>query len=146
MNVEAATARYYAQRAPQYERVYHKPERQSDLRNLRDIVVTACAGKNVLDVACGTGYWTEIISHEAKSVVAVDLNEEVLAIARAKGLPQERVTFLKADVYALPPLPHTFDAALLGFWWSHIPKARLAGFLEGLRRALQPGATVTIFD
>src|ERR1043165_429487 len=105
MSIETETAQYYAQRAPQYERVYHKPERQADLGRLREIVVKACAGKNVLDVACGTGYWTEIIAPDAKSVVGVDINDEVLAVARTKNMPMGKVTFLKADVYDFPPLP-----------------------------------------
>jgi ubiquinone/menaquinone biosynthesis C-methylase UbiE len=139
-------AQYYAQRAPQYERVYHKPERQPDLLRLREFVAAMFAGKDVLEVACGTGYWTEIISHSAASIVALDINEEVLALARAKPVPQGRVTFLRGDAFALPELPRRFNAALAGFWWSHVPKSRLRNFLNGLHRALQPGATVMFFD
>jgi SAM-dependent methyltransferase len=146
MSVEAALAKYYAERAPYYERVYHKPERQSDLRRLRKMVFAACADKNVLEVACGTGYWTEIVSAAAASIVALDFNEEVLAVARSKAIPPERVTFLRGDAFALPRLPRKFDAALVGFWWSHVPKARLHEFLLGLHQALEPGAVVIAFD
>jgi len=146
MSVEAALAKYYAERAPYYERVYHKPERQSDLRQLREMVVAACAGKNVLEVACGTGYWTEIISSAAASIVALDFNEEVLAFARSKPMPPGKVTFLQGDAYALQRLPRQFDAALVGFWWSHVPRARLDEFLLGLHQALEPGAIVIAFD
>jgi demethylmenaquinone methyltransferase/2-methoxy-6-polyprenyl-1,4-benzoquinol methylase len=146
MTIEAAMAKYYAERAPYYERVYHKPERQADLHQLRDFIVAACAGKRVLEVACGTGYWSEIISPAAASVVALDLNEEVLAVARAKPITPGKVTFFQSDAYALPRLPQQFDAALVGFWWSHVPKGRLHQFLLGLHRALEPGATVVVFD
>jgi SAM-dependent methyltransferase len=146
MSVEAALAKYYAERAPYYERVYHKPERQSDLRQLREMVVAACTGKKVLEVACGTGYWTEIISAAAASVVALDFNEEVLAFARSKPIAPGKVTFLQGDAYALPRLSRQFDAALVGFWWSHVPKARLREFLLGLHQALEPGAIVIAFD
>jgi hypothetical protein len=37
----------YAQRAHEYERVYHKPERQADLRTLRDLVAASFEGKHV---------------------------------------------------------------------------------------------------
>jgi demethylmenaquinone methyltransferase/2-methoxy-6-polyprenyl-1,4-benzoquinol methylase len=146
MSVEAVMAKYYAERAPYYERVYHKPERQSDLRELRELVVATLTGKNILEVACGTGYWTEIIAPVAASVVALDVNEEVLAVARAKPIPPGKVTFRQADAYALPELSGAFDAALVGFWWSHVPKARLRDFLVGLHRPLDPGATVMVFD
>ena len=146
MTAEADLIRYYAQRAHQYERVYHKPERQSDLRNLRELVASAFAGKRVLEVACGTGYWTEIIAPRAASVVALDINEEVLALARAKPIPIGKVTFLRGDAFALPKLPRGFDAALAGFWWSHISKSRLPLFLKDLHDALEPGAMVMFFD
>ena len=146
MTSEAALVKYYAQRAQQYERVYHKPERQADLRVLRDLVATTFAGKNVLEVACGTGYWTELIAPNATSVVALDINEEVLALARAKPVAPGKVTFLHGDALALPQLPMVFDAALAGFWWSHVSKRRLPEFLNGLHRMLQPDAMVMFFD
>jgi demethylmenaquinone methyltransferase/2-methoxy-6-polyprenyl-1,4-benzoquinol methylase len=138
--------KYYAQRAPYYERVYHKPERQDDLRKLREMVVATFAGKRVLDVACGTGYWTEIISESAASIAGVDFNEEVLEVARAKPMPRGKVKFLQGDAYALPQFPEHFDAAMVGFWWSHVPKGKLPDFLIGLYRKLNPGATVMVFD
>jgi len=146
MSVDAAMVKYYAQRAPYYERVYHKPERQNDLRELREMVEATFAGMRVLDVACGTGYWTEIISHSAASIVGVDFNEEVLEVARAKQMPSEKVRFLRGDAYALPELSDRFDAGMVGFWWSHVPKSKLRDFLGGLHKRLEPGATVMVFD
>ena len=91
--IEASMARYYAGRASEYERIYDKPERQDDLRHLSRFLEGAFAGADLFEVACGTGYWTEIVSRSAASVVATDINEEVLAIARSKpiddtGLPE----------------------------------------------------------
>src|SRR6185436_18869729 len=146
ISVEVAMAKYYAQRAQQYERVYYKPERQPDLQTLTDLVVCTFLGRYVLEIACGTGYWTELISHRAASVVALDINDEVLALARAKPLAPGKVTFIKADVFSLPRLPNRFNAALVGFWWSHVPKASLSGFLQGLHAALEPGSVVMCFD
>ena len=48
---------YYAQRAAYYERVYFKPERQDDLRSMEAWMATAFAGRQVLEIACGTGWW-----------------------------------------------------------------------------------------
>src|ERR1051326_5458953 len=146
MRVDAAMAEYYRQRAPCYERVYHKPERQEDLRKLRQMVVTTFAGKDVLDVACGTGYWTEIIADAANSIVGIDFNEEVLDVARGKPMPKHKVRFLRGDAYVLPDLGETFDAGMVGFWWSHVPKAKLRDFLTGLHSKLKPGASVMVFD
>lgn len=145
MSSDASMARYYAERASEYERIYHKPERQADLQTLRKFVDYTFSSTDVLEVACGTGYWTEVLARTAKSVLATDLNEEVLAIARAKAMP-EFVTFQKADAYALPGLSPSFNAGLSAFWWSHISKSALRDFLRGFHRALAPGAKLVFMD
>lgn len=137
---------YYAERAREYERIYEKPERQEDLRRLREYVGRALSGAHVLEVACGTGYWTEVIAGAAASVVACDINEEVLAIARGKGIDPRKVTFHKEDAYALPAFPRKFTGGLAVFWWSHVPRARLRDFLRGFHSVLAPGALVVMID
>ena len=56
MNETTDLAAYYAARAAEYERVYAKPERQTDLSRLRAAVAEFARGRRVLEVACGTGY------------------------------------------------------------------------------------------
>lgn len=96
-------ARYYAERAAEYEQVYEKPERQEDLHALRSLVSTAFKGRNVLELACGTGYWTQFIASAATSIVATDLNTEVLAIARSKPMGSCRMEFRQDDAYSPNP-------------------------------------------
>src|SRR5688572_4875365 len=78
---DATLTDYYAARAPEYDRVYEKPERQGDLAKLRALVRETFRGADVVDIACGTGYWTEILAEVARSVVAIDINDSVLQIA-----------------------------------------------------------------
>jgi SAM-dependent methyltransferase len=137
---------YYARRAAEYERIYAIPERQPDLGRLRGQIVEFGAGRRVLEVACGTGYWTEALAIAAVSVVATDAGEEVLAVARAKAFPSERVLFLRADAFGLDVVPGDFDAGLAGFWWSHLRLADVPRFLAGLHRRLGQGARVLLFD
>src|SRR5688572_16017448 len=118
MTNPADLAEYYAARASEYEAVYTKPERQGDLSQLRGVVGSYARGRTLLEVACGTGYWTAILAAHATSVIATDVGPEVLNIARAKRLP--RVTFVIADARALSEVPGNFDAAFAGFWWSHL--------------------------
>ncbi|MCP4151361.1 MAG: class I SAM-dependent methyltransferase [bacterium] len=143
---------YYAQRAAEYERIYSKPERQADLETLRAKIAEACAGLDLLEIACGTGYWTQFACSTAKSIVATDFNEEVLDIARQKNYGDTPVSFLKADAYRLnevdkaSDVPGLFSGALAGFWWSHVPKSRLADFLQALHSKLDKGARVIVLD
>jgi len=146
MNIETSMAGYYADRAGEYGRIYHKPERQNDLRRLRSFVEDAFRGAHVFEVACGTGYWTEVVARSAACVIATDINQEVLAVARSKALDKEKVTFHQADAYALPPSPRRFSGGLSVFWWSHIPKTRIRAFLQGFHRLLAPGARVVLID
>lgn len=136
---------YYAARACEYERIYQKPERQGDLRRLRSFVERVFAGADVFEVACGTGYWTEIVACRAASVLATDINEEVLAIARAKPMDVRKVTFQRADAYA-PSAPRRFNAGFSAFWWSHVPKSRIRSFLQTFHGMLTPGARVGFMD
>jgi demethylmenaquinone methyltransferase/2-methoxy-6-polyprenyl-1,4-benzoquinol methylase len=137
---------YYAKRAGEYERIYEKAERQDELAWLRGRVPALFAGRCVLEVACGTGYWTQFIARTAARVVACDINEPVLEIAREKPLPKGRVAFLKADAFTLAGVPAGCDAAFAGFWWSHVRKAALGPWLATLSRHLAPGAVVGILD
>jgi SAM-dependent methyltransferase len=137
---------YYDRRAPEYERIYQRPERRGDLRELASVLAALVAGRDVLEVACGTGYWTRLLAPRARSWLATDAAGETLAIARGKVYPPGRVAFAVADAYALAALPGSFDAALAGFWWSHVPRPRLAGFLAQLGRRLEPGSRVVFFD
>lgn len=146
MSIEASMASYYAVRVQEYERIYHKPERQDDLRRLCSLVESEFAGVDVFEVACGTGYWTEVLARSASSVHATDINDEVLAIARSKPIDTQRVIFRRDDAYALPDLSQRFTGGFSGFWWSHVPKARVQTFLRGFHRLLSPGARVMFID
>ena len=139
---------YYARRAPQYERIYAKPERQADLRVLEGLLPGLFDGRQVLEVACGTGYWTHFGAARCVSWRATDLNPETMAVARAKAWPDDgRVRFEQADAYSLSALAGTtFDAAFSGFWWSHVPLSRLSEWLATLYARLQSGARVVHLD
>ena len=139
-------AAYYARRAAEYERVYFKPERQDELRAMEAWLPGVFAGRRVLEVACGTGWWTPFGARDARSWLATDLNPETMAIARAKTLPP-CVRFATVDAYTLEGLGSTpFDAAFAGFWWSHVPLTQLPGWLATLHARLEPGARVVMMD
>ena len=139
-------ASYYARRAAEYERIYAKPERQDDLAALRQRLRGLFAGRKVLELACGTGYWTEVIAPGATQVTAIDVNEEVLQIARGKRYPENRVTFMQGDCYAPPDSGRSHDALFAGFWWSHVPLGRMDDFLAAATRSVAPGALIAFLD
>ena len=137
---------YYARRAHEYERVYDKPERQADLTSLRESIPSLLDGREVLEIACGTGYWTQFVAARADSVLATDVNEEVLALAGPKAYPRNNVSFQCLDIYSEEPLAQRFDAGLAAFWWSHVPRQTQGRFVEHFHRRLEPGAVVVFLD
>jgi SAM-dependent methyltransferase len=146
MSSQATLVEYYARRAKEYERIYQKPERQGDLRLLRKQVEGVFARLDVLEIACGTGYWTEIVANVAASATATDINEEVLEFARAKPIRNPNIRILKADAHALPFPEAHFTGGLAVFWWSHLPKAGLRRFLGGFHRHFTADAKVVFID
>lgn len=137
---------YYARRAREYEDVYLKPERQQDLLMLRQKLPELLSGERVLEIACGTGWWTQCIAETAHSVLATDFNAEVLHLAAMKYYPARKVKFCRMDAYHPAVKTESFSAALAGFWWSHVPRQKLRAFLENFHRFLRPGARVVVLD
>ncbi len=137
---------YYARRAGSYERIYHKPERQAELRALEAWLPEPFARRDVIEIACGTGWWTPHGAREAASWLATDLSPETLAVARHKAMPP-CVRFATVDAYTLDGLaPQRYDGAFAGFWWSHVPRPRLPAWLALLHTRLRPGARVVMLD
>jgi len=135
---------YYKERAKEYEKIYTKPERQADLISAEDILQNLFCKKDLLEIACGTGYWTEKISKTAKSIVASDVNEAVVEIARQKNLG-DTVRFEIADLHNLEN-KQRYDGLFGGFIWSHIFLQDLDSFLESIKEKLHKNGLVVFMD
>lgn len=137
---------YYARRALEYESIYSKPERQEDLASLRSLLQNLLREQDVLELACGTGYWTEIISQTARWVTATDINDEVLEVAQTKKFPGNKVLIRKADAFTLDDISGLFTAGFAAFWWSHMAKSQIPGFLRAFHSKLGRDRLVVFTD
>jgi len=137
---------YYAQRAFEYEKIYLLPERKKDLCKLKNILSGTFQNLDVLEIACGTGYWTQFISNSAKSILATDCNVEMLEIAKKKNYMNCKVSFITSDAYSLANVKRKFTGGFCGFWWSHIPNEKLSEFISIFHSKLQDGAIVIMID
>jgi ubiquinone/menaquinone biosynthesis C-methylase UbiE len=136
---------YYKDRAAEYEKIYSKPERQEDLKNAAIILQEIFADKKVLEIACGTGYWTEKIAAKATSIFATDINETVIEVAKKKDLSNKNVSFGIADIYNFPDCNKS-ESLFGGFIWSHIFLQDLDKFLSTVNSLVSPGGTVVFMD
>ena len=141
-------ANYYGARAPEYDASvgYGTDRVEAGLAPLKNQLRATLAGYDVLEVACGTGYWTQAVAQTASSVLAVDLDQTSLALAKARLAAKDTVRFQRANAYSLDEVEGRFTAAFGMFWWSHVPTAQLTTFLSTLHSKLQSGAPVVFVD
>jgi demethylmenaquinone methyltransferase/2-methoxy-6-polyprenyl-1,4-benzoquinol methylase len=98
----------------------------------------------VLELAAGTGWWTEQLVRHADQVTAVDAAPETIAINRAK-LASPKVRYVEANLFEWQP-DATYDVVFFSFWLSHVPPERFAEFWGMVARALTPGGRVFFVD
>ncbi len=141
--------RYYADRAPYHDGYMSwKGQRETELTlaPVVEVVEEVVRDRHVVEVACGTGNWTQVISSRARCVVATDLVVDYLELARAKGYERDNVTFLEADAYHLEEAGGPFEAAVAVDFWSHVPHGMEDAFLASLTSVLLPTSPVVLVD
>lgn len=147
---------YYRARAPEYDEWYlrkdrydrgpsHRAEWCEELTRVEAALRQALSGRNVLELACGTGLWTQHLAGRHRRVVAVDASPEAIAINRAR-LQSDVVEYVVADLFSWVPPPKQFDVVFFAFWLSHVPAAHFEAFWRLVRSALKPGGTVFFVD
>ena len=107
------------------------------------ILDNACvsAGKDILDVATGTGVLIpDYLKRQVSSVTAIDISPKMVEIAKEK-FPQENVTILCGDVEETE-FGRLFDCVVVYNAFPHFPEPeRLVARLASL---LKPGGTLTV--
>lgn len=99
---------------------------------------------DVLELAAGTGIWTQQLLRNAATVTAVDASPAMLAINQAR-VASPRVTYVLADLFSWQPA-RVYDALFFGFWISHVPREQLAAFLRSCWTWLRPGGKLFFVD
>jgi demethylmenaquinone methyltransferase/2-methoxy-6-polyprenyl-1,4-benzoquinol methylase len=101
----------------------------------------------VLEMAGGTGWWTERLARTANELTVIDASPETIARNRARllagGLPLPR--YIEADLFAWRP-DARYDAVFFGFWLSHVPEERFDSFWETVAYELVPEGRVFFVD
>ena len=137
---------YYAARASrmQYDRLDEASERTLD--RYAGYLQDRLRGCRVLEIACGTGYWSERIAETAESVFATDAVPEMIALAKRRTYPRRNVELACREAYALRDVPTGFDAGFHFQWFSHVPRSKIGTFLSSFHSKLEPGARVVFGD
>ena len=146
---------YYRARASEYDAWFlrqgrydrgeaHRVRWEAEVRALEQALAAFAPDGDILELACGTGWWTERLSRYGTSLTAVDASPEVIALNKAR-LAGRRTDYVQADLFAWRP-ERTFDAVFFSFWLSHVPPERFETFWNLVRRCLKPGGRVFFID
>jgi SAM-dependent methyltransferase len=100
-----------------------------------------CAGKTVLDAACGVGYGTAHLGRCAAHVLGVDLDEQTIRYARER-YGAANVPFAVMDVAALQLEDDSFDVVCSFETIEHLPDRET--FLREVARVLRPDGTFVV--
>lgn len=98
----------------------------------------------VLELACGTGIWSEQLLRFASRLTALDGSAEMLALNAAR-LRSPQVRYVEADLFQWRP-SEQYDVVFFGFWLSHVPPDLFAEFWQLIRSCLAPGGRVFFVD
>ena len=146
---------YYRERAQEYDEWFYRqgryvlePEMNTRWFTEADEVFAMLASLHltgdVLELAPGTGIWTERLVRTAATITAVDASPEMIEINKAK-VASNRVSYIVADIFSWQP-ERVYDAVSFSFWISHVPLERLDDFLRSVRDMLRPGGKVFFVD
>ena len=136
---------YYDGRAEYYED-RDLSLRRMDIAQLQGLCRDLLGGRDVLEVACGTGIWTQPAAESAKHILATDVSLTMLQMAKRRLARQNNVAFQLSDAFDLRSIEYKFTAGFAGWWLSHVDKTRMRSFLEGFHQTLAPGAIVIFMD
>ncbi len=99
-------------------------------------------GVKVLEVGCGTGLLTEYFAFSGTRIVAVDISPDLLAKARSRGLPKNRVRLLQMR-FEDSVLEGPFNAVIGNSVLHHL---NLRQALENIFGLLKPGGWLSFAE
>ena len=146
---------YYTARAPEYDEWWQRQGRYdrgqaqnqqwfTEIEEVAAALSTFAMTGDLLELAPGTGNWTERLLLTAETITAVDASPAMIEINRAR-LQSARVLYQQADLFTWQP-DRRYDGVFFGFWLSHVPLERLDGFLAMVAQVLQPGGKLFLID
>jgi SAM-dependent methyltransferase len=97
-------------------------------------------GRDVLEVACGTGPGLGLLHSQARSLVAGDISDQILV--RARSHYGERVDIRRMDAMELPFGDGSLDVVIIFEALYYVPEAER--FAAECARVLRPGGVVLV--
>lgn len=107
-------------------------------------------GQRVLDIGCGTGALTLRAARKGAMVKGIDVNPQMLEIARRKAAQaglNEKLELVEIGVAELgSEAPESYDAVMSGLCLSELTEDEVTYTLKEVSRTLKPGGILLVAD
>ena len=154
-NIQNEQVAYYRARAGEYDEWFRRdgrydrgPEANAlwaeEINHVSEALAAFNPTGDVLELAAGTGWWTERLAKYAERLTAVDASPETLAI-NEKKIGDAPVRYIQADIFDWLP-DRQYDVVFFSFWLSHVPPERFDAFWGLVREGLKPQGRVFFLD
>jgi demethylmenaquinone methyltransferase/2-methoxy-6-polyprenyl-1,4-benzoquinol methylase len=146
---------FYRARAPEYDEWWQRrgrydrgPELAAEWDRqvvlVEDALDTFGPSGDVLELAGGTGWWSERLARRADRLTVVDASPETLDLNRRR-VDRDDVEYVVADLFSWQP-QRTYDVVFFSFWLSHVPRDRFADFWSLVRSCLAARGRAFLID
>lgn len=146
---------YYCARAKEYDEWFYRTGRydrglEIKQRWFNEVAVLKRALHNVgvvnsvLELACGTGIWTQELLKLGERITAVDASKEMIEINQNK-LNAPNVEYRQLDLFSWEP-DLEYDLVFFSFWLSHVPPTLVDDFLRKVYKSVRPLGQIFIID
>ena len=154
-NILQQQIEYYRARANEYDEWFYRRGRYdrspeinqrwfNEVAVIKSILHQIGVVDDILELASGTGIWTQELLKIGKKITAIDASEEMIAINRSK-LNSLSVEYHLIDLFTWQP-DTEYDLVFFAFWLSHVPPKLLDSFLTKVYQSVRVGGQVFIID
>ena len=153
--IMAEQLRYYRERAGEYDEWFLRKGRYnhgakenaqwfSEIHFLEKKLDEFGPKGRILEIACGTGFWTQKLLRYSHEITALDASEEAITMNREKCTPHHP-DYLVADIFSWRPI-ESYDVVFFSFWLSHVPPGLFADFWNLVRSCISEDGRVFFID
>jgi len=146
---------YYQTRAAEYDQWFFRQGRYDrgeevnarwfrDVEEVRGALDLVEPSGVILELAAGTGLWTERLLPHADTLTVVDASSEMLSLNKQR-VGRDQVRHIQADVFDWVP-DKTYDFVFFGFWLSHVPLERFESFWTKVKASLSENGRFFFVD
>lgn len=146
---------YYRARAQEYDEWFYRQGHydqgetlnavwRQEADTVRQQLLSTVSVPHILEMASGTGIWTQELIKIGVQVTALDASPEMIEINRAK-VQSDSVSYQLTNLFEWQP-EQPYDMVFFGFWLSHVPDDKLSSFLQMVHQALKPGGRLFFVD